>query len=225
MLQFSLKKEPSEMINVDINQLVIAGWAGRDPVAVQAHIRELAALGVPAPGAVPLFYRASATLLTQQGHIDVVGKQSSGEAEPFIFSWQGESWLTLSSDHTDRQLESHSVALAKQVCAKPLAREAWRLSEVASGWDQLLLQSWVREGSEWTLYQQGRLAELRTADDLLNRYLGTAPLPEGLGMCCGTLSTLGGIRPATHFRMALVDEKHGRRIEHQYQIQTLPLVA
>ncbi|MFK8256937.1 DUF2848 domain-containing protein [Erwinia sp. AnSW2-5] len=225
MLQFLLKSEKTETINIDINHLVIAGWAGRDLAAVQAHIRELAELGVPAPGAVPLFYRASATLLTQLECIEVVGEQSSGEAEPFIFSWQGESWLTLSSDHTDRQLESHSVALAKQVCAKPLAREAWRLSEVASDWDHLLLQSWVREGSEWTLYQQGKLAELRTPDDLLTRYLGGQPLPEGLGMCCGTLSALGGIRPGAHFRMALVDGKRGRSIEHQYQIQTLPLVA
>ncbi|MNL62356.1 hypothetical protein D3C87_1863730 [compost metagenome] len=117
------------------------------------------------------------------------------------------------------------MALAKQVCAKPLARDAWRLSEVADDWDRLLLQSWVNEGADWTLYQQGYLAELRTPDDLLTRYAGGQELPEGLGMSCGTLSALGGIRPARQFRMALVDEKRGRSIEHQYQIQTLPLVA
>jgi len=225
MLQFSLSSAAEKQVNIIINQLVIAGWAGRDRQAVLAHIRELEALGVPAPGAVPLFYRASATLLTQQNHIEVLGEQSSGEAEPFLFRWQGENWLTLSSDHTDRQLETHSVALAKQVCAKPLARDAWRLSEVADDWDRLLLQSWVNEGADWTLYQQGYLAELRTPDDLLARYAGGRELPEGLGMSCGTLSALGGIRPARQFRMALVDEKRGRSIEHQYQIQTLPLVA
>ncbi|MBD8164115.1 DUF2848 domain-containing protein [Erwinia persicina] len=225
MLQFSLGPVAEGQTDITINQLVIAGWAGRDSQAVLAHIRELEALGVPAPGAVPLFYRASATLLTQQNHIEVLGEQSSGEAEPFLFRWQGESWLTLSSDHTDRQLETHSVALAKQVCAKPLARDAWRLSEVADDWDNLLLQSWVKEGADWTLYQQGYLAELRTPDDLLTRYAGGRELPEGLGMSCGTLSALGGIRPARQFRMALVDEKRGRSIEHQYQIQTLPLVA
>jgi len=225
MLQFSLGMAQDDAVNIDINQFVIAGWAGRDLRAVQEHIRELEALGVPAPGAVPLFYRASATLLTQQASIDVVGEQSSGEAEPFLFHWRGECWLTLSSDHTDRELESHSVALSKQVCAKPLARSAWRLSEVVDDWDSLLMQSWIKERGEWTLYQQGRLAELRTPDDLLSRYLGNVPMPDGLGMSCGTLSAQGGIRPGTHFRMALVDEKRGRRIEHQYQINTLPLVA
>lgn len=225
MLQFSLGSHQEDTVNVDINQFVIAGWAGRDRLAVLEHIKELEALGVPAPGAVPLFYRASASLLTQQTCIDVVGKSSSGEAEPFLFSWRGECWLTLSSDHTDRELESHSVALSKQVCAKPLARTAWRLSEVADDWDDLLMQSWIKEGESWTLYQQGRLAELRTPQDLLSRYLGDAALPDGLGMSCGTLSALGGIRPASHFRMALLDEKRGCRIEHEYRIQPLPLVA
>ena len=106
-----------------------------------------------------------------------------------------------------------------------MARTAWRLSEVTDHWDDLLMQSWIKEGESWTLYQQGRLAELRTPQDLLSRYLGGAALPDGLGMSCGTLSALGGIRPASHFRMALLDEKRGCRIEHEYRIQPLPLVA
>lgn len=225
MLQFSVNSVPEDVIRPEINQLVIAGWAGRDAVAVDCHIRELAALGVPAPTRVPLFYRASPALLTQQAAIDVVGDSSSGEAEPFLFSWRGECWLTLASDHTDRQLEIHSVALAKQVCAKPLARVAWRLSEVSGGWDRLLMQSWICEGNRWVLYQQGRLAELRTPDDLLARYFDGAPRVDGLGMSCGTLSAQGRIRPATAFRMALTDEQRGRRIAHEYRVRTLPLVA
>jgi len=46
--------------------LVIAGWTGRDPAAVQHHIDELAALGVPAPSTVPLFYRVAGQQLTQR---------------------------------------------------------------------------------------------------------------------------------------------------------------
>ncbi len=34
---------------VPIEQLVIAGWTGRDPAAVEKHIRELEALGVRRP--------------------------------------------------------------------------------------------------------------------------------------------------------------------------------
>ena len=66
----------------EISALVIAGWTGRDAAAVQHHIDELARLGVPAPSCFPLYYRASAHLLTQESAIEVVGPETSGEAEP-----------------------------------------------------------------------------------------------------------------------------------------------
>ena len=40
----------------DINHLVLAGWAGRNHAAVEAHIRELEALGTPRPTRTPVFY-------------------------------------------------------------------------------------------------------------------------------------------------------------------------
>jgi hypothetical protein len=43
-----------------IRQAVIAGWTGRDPVALETHIRELEELGVTRPSATPIFYRVSA---------------------------------------------------------------------------------------------------------------------------------------------------------------------
>ena len=49
---------------VDIERLIIAGWTGRDPAAVEKHIRELEELGVRRPTSVPVFYRASAARLT-----------------------------------------------------------------------------------------------------------------------------------------------------------------
>jgi hypothetical protein len=44
--------------------LVIAGWAGRGQAAVDHHIKELAAIGVPRPSTVPIFYRVAAATLT-----------------------------------------------------------------------------------------------------------------------------------------------------------------
>jgi Protein of unknown function (DUF2848) len=45
-------------------QFVIAGWTGRNAQAIEHHIEELAALGIARPSQVPLYYRASAALLT-----------------------------------------------------------------------------------------------------------------------------------------------------------------
>ncbi len=128
-------------LEVPIDRLVIAGWAGRDPAAVEHHIEELAAIGVPRPSQVPLYYRVASNQLVQDEVIQVLGDASSGEAEAFVFAAAGDLYVSVASDHTDRALERTSVALAKQHCAKPVARACWRLDEVAGHWDELLLRS------------------------------------------------------------------------------------
>ena len=42
-----------------IKSLVIAGWTGRNVAALEAHIKELEAIGVKRPKSVPIFYRTS----------------------------------------------------------------------------------------------------------------------------------------------------------------------
>ncbi|MEI2264860.1 DUF2848 domain-containing protein [Erwinia sp. CGal63] len=224
-LQFMTDDKAATQLDVAVTRLIIAGWVGRDKEAVLHHIRELEALGVPAPGAVPLFYRVAANQLSQQAALEVVGDQTSGEAEPLVFFHRGEFWVSLTSDHTDRYLETFSVALSKQACVKPVASTAWRMSEVAEHWDSLELTSWIKEQGEWVVYQQGTLASLLTPQDLLARYLAGEKPEEGLAMSCGTLSAIGGIRPSSEFRMALHDPVLGRTLEHVYQTAALPVVA
>ncbi len=154
-LRFTTDSQAAPVLDVDIKQLVIAGWVGRDQAAVLHHIRELEALGVPAPGAVPLFYRVATQQLAQHSPLEVVGEQTSGEAEPFVFFHRGEYWVSLISDHTDRHLETFSVALSKQACVKPVAGHAWRMAEVEPHWDRLELRAWIKVNGDWVTYQQG----------------------------------------------------------------------
>ena len=128
-------------LSVAVHQLVIAGWTGRDRAAIDHHIEELAALGVPRPSTVPLYYRVAASLITQAASIQALGDASSGEVEPVLVRAEGVWWLSVGSDHTDRQLEAHSVAASKQVCAKPVARVAWPWDELCGRADQLVLES------------------------------------------------------------------------------------
>ena len=55
---------------------------------------------------------------------------SSGEIEPVIVAMTDGLWLTIGSDHTDRKAEAQGVALSKQLCAKPVGKDLWRLDEV-----------------------------------------------------------------------------------------------
>ena len=218
--------QASERLDVDIQTLIVAGWAGRDIAAIEHHIEELLALGVPRPSAVPLYYRIADNQLTQSERVQVVGPASSGEVETFVFAADGELYVSVASDHTDRKLETHSVALSKQVCAKPVATMAWRFADVADYWDELVIRATIEENGATVVYQEGTLASLRTPLDLIAGYAnGAAILPDGTGMTGGTVAAIGGIRPATSFTMELFDPRRQRSIRHRYEVEVLPEVA
>lgn len=216
---------PDSTITVAADTCIVAGWAGRDIQAIEEHIEELAELGVPRPSAVPLYYRIAANQLIQDDTFDVVGEHSSGEAEVLIFTHNGQSLISLASDHTDRKLEAHSVALSKQICAKPVARDAWLLDDIVDHWDQLVLRSWITENGKQVLYQEGPVGSLRTPQELAQGHFGQATLPEGSVMCCGTVNAIGGIRPANDFIMELHDPVLDRSIRHRYSVRVLPEIA
>ena len=216
----------SRQLVVDIDSLIVAGWAGRDLAATEHHIEELAALGVPRPSAVPLYYRVAENQLSQAPRIQVVGPHSSGEVETLVFMADGEMYVSLTSDHTDRKLESHSIALSKQLCAKPVATTAWRFADVVGHWDELVIRSYIRENGNQVLYQEGPLNTLRTPSDLIAGYhAGGTTLPQGTAMSCGTVGAIGGIRPASSFTMELFDPRTKRSLHHHYDIDVLPEVA
>lgn len=223
---FQIEDSQPRQVEVEFDTLIVAGWAGRDIAAIEHHIEELAAIGVPRPSSVPLYYRIADNQLTQKGTVQALGEESSGEVETFVFSVDGEMYVSIASDHTDRKLETYSVAMSKQVCVKPLAGSAWRLADVADYWDELIIRSYIVENGVEVLYQEGPLASLRTPQDLVAGYTGgAAVLPAGAGMTCGTVGAIGGIRPSVDFTMELHDPRRQRTLRHRYHVETLPVVA
>ncbi len=217
-MKFFCENQP---LDVNIQHLYVAGWTGRDAAAVQHHIDELAELGVAPPSQVPLYYRVSENLLTQADEIEVVGATSSGEVEPMLLLADGQLWLGLASDHTDRELEAYSVAASKQACVKPAAQDLWKFADVKEHLDQLTLSCEIFEAGAWVPYQRGSLAAIRPLADLL---MG-ADMPDQSAMLCGTLGAKGGVRPAAHYKMRLSDPVRNQCIELTYSVRTLPVVA
>jgi hypothetical protein len=205
-----------------VHTAVVAGWTGRDRVALEEHIAELEALGVARPSTTPIFYRVSASRLTTALEIESTAN-SSGEVEAVLLRHDGRLWVGVGSDHTDRQLESYSVAVSKQLCDKPIAVELWSYEEVESHWDRLILRSWITEDGIEVPYQEGSLDGLLPSDELLAR--AHPPLTDGTLMFCGTCSAQGGIRPTTAFRYELEDPILGRTIAGRYVMRTLPLIS
>lgn len=213
----------TDQVSVEPQTLIVAGWTGRDEAALNHHIEELAAIGVPRPSSVPVFYRNAATNLVQTERLEVLGPDTSGEVEPVIVALSDGLWIGLGSDHTDRKAETMGIALSKQLCGKVVGTSLWRLDDITKHWDQIVIRSFAVIGGQRELYQEGTLAAMRHPDDLIARY-GKALAPNTI-MMCGTLGAKGGIRPAARFEMELDDPVLKRRMTHAYDIVDLPVVT
>ena len=210
---------------ITIERAIVAGWTGRDPEAVEKHIRELEELGVARPASVPIYYRVAATRLTTATTIEVSGGDSSGEVEFVLLQAFGQLWVGVGSDHTDRKVETYNVTVSKQMCEKPVAPTFWAFRDVADHWDSLKLRSFITESGERVAYQDGGVTAMRAPLDLIRGYVGKDALPENSLMFCGTVAAKGGIRPAPHFAFTLEDPVLGRSISHGYELNCLPVLG
>jgi hypothetical protein len=208
-----------------ISDLVIAGWTGRDPAAIQHHIEELRLLGVRPPRQVPMFYRVSAGLLTTASDIEVIGEDSSGEVEFVLVSLPQGLYVGVGSDHTDRKVEAYGVTVSKQICPKPLGRDLWKLADVQDHWNELILRSHViREGTR-QLYQEGSVSRIREPLDLVSRFTRVGNrLPVATAMYCGTLPAMGPIAGGERFEIELFDPVRDRSLLHSYAVRHLAVV-
>ena len=224
--------------DIKIRNLIVAGWTGRDRDAMERHIVELEELGIARPKSLPVFYRCSASCVTQADAIQVPGSQSSGEVE-FIFfqghpdgddGLEGDLWFGVGSDHTERAVEAVGVTISKQMCDKPIGKTLWRFKDIADHWDSLILRSHAVIDGERILYQEGTVTAMIHPLDLIAQYdrdvLGGANgggLPGDTAIFGGTFAAIGGIRPAARFEMELEDPVTGRSIQHAYDIEELPV--
>lgn len=209
-------------IEFPVERLLNGGYAGRDQAAVGKHVEELAEIGVPAPSRTPTLYALGNYLATTVDSVQVQHDRTSGEVEYVLLIGPGEIYVTVGSDHTDRDLETRSVEWAKQIYPDVLAPEVWRYQEVADHWDDLVLRCWVTEKGERRLYQESRLAALLPP----GRWLGLledlfGAKPHNVVVMSGTIPAQGGISYADSYEMELHDPVLNRTIRHGYGVEVL----
>jgi hypothetical protein len=225
-LAFSIEaRDATTPLTLPIDQAVIAGWTGRDPVARDKHIAELEAIGIARPATTPIYYRVSARRLTTADRIEVSGGNSSGEVEFVLIGWQGRIFVGLGSDHTDRKVETYSVTVSKQMCDKVMAPVLWEFEDVADHWDRMILRSHALIGGKRVLYQEGTLDAMLPVAELIERGFGLKGFPDGCAMFGGTFAAKGGIRPASRFEYELEDPVLKRSIRHAYDVIELPVLG
>ncbi len=233
MKRISLKYIPrngkrGENVELIWDSCVACGYTGRNRKAVLDHIEELKKLGVPAPEKVPATYWIDPERVSTSSEIYVIGDKTSGEVEIFMAkNNKGETFITVGSDHTDRELERISVSKAKQICPKIIGTECWKLSEIREHWDKIILKMEVKTSEEkgaFILYQEGELITLLPPEELeklaYSEKPGYARLPSIFG---GTISILTKETIfASVYRLSIHDPILDRTITHTYKVIKLP---
>ncbi len=193
-------------------KLVLSGWSGRDKEEVMAHVRELERIGVPPPREVPKFFSVGPNLLTTSRRIGVLGGRNSGEVEYVILVEEGRPrYVTVGSDHTDRDVERTDVLLSKQLYPKIIPPIAWPYEEVVDHWDDLSLE--LRVDGE--VAQRSRVGRLLRVEDLLER----AGLRGNAVLFSGSIPWIGGkMRFGDEYRMEISDPVTGRKIAYSYSV-------
>ncbi len=209
-----------------VRRMVNAGYVGRNPAAVRAHIDELRHEGIPPPRSIPAFFMLTADSLTTADQIEVVGGGTSGEVEYVLFPIEDDVLVGVGSDHTDRVLERTSLSKSKQICKNVVSQRVWRLADLKEAWDDLLLQSWVRspETGQDILYQKGRLGTILPPEELIAMVRARIKDPWGAGLVIfsGTIPVVGGkLISSTEFRGELLDPRSGRSLGCAYRVVPL----
>jgi hypothetical protein len=205
------------------DHLICGGWVGRDRKSLQAHIDELVRLGVPAPQRIPIYMNLSTHLLTTDDEITVVSDKSSGEIEYVLLCSGEEIWVTVGSDHTDREVETKSIPGSKQMYAKCLAPECWPYPDVKNQWGRLVLRCWVTKGTERILYQEAPLSEILDPQEMLEKIPREGiDKKGGIVLFSGTIPTQAGLVYGDSYELEMEDPFLKRSIRHEYKVKILP---
>lgn len=221
--------ERTEPIVFPVRRIINAGFVGRNRQAIDAHIEEMRREGIPPPTSVPALYPLTADNITTAEQIQVLGPDTSGEAEyVLLVQSPDEIFVGAGSDHTDRLLERQSIEKSKQICKNIASSKVWRLRDVERDWDQLVLQSWVSKNGEQTLYQKAALCTILPPRQLLDFVWSRmkTPCQEGLVVFSGTIPMLGGkFICGDRFRVKLQNPRTGRSLECIYECSVLDVLG
>ncbi len=180
-------------------------------------------LAYPRPPTTPALYPISPYLAQQTDRVYVQHGRTSGEAEWALIITDSDVLLTAACDHTDRDLEVHSVAWSKNAAPDVLGTKAWRLSDIADRLDDIALQAWVGHGDTIELIQQGTLADLLAPKYWLDVLTERGDAHPGTVLMSGTISMRKGVNQfADTWKVALTDPATEDVIEVEYRTVPMP---
>jgi len=212
----------NKTFEVEVKKIFNAGYAGRNQELVQEHIDELAKVGVPAPTTTPTLYPISNYLATTSDTLQVQHGETSGEIEYVLIWHDGELYVTVGSDHTDRNLENYSVPKSKQACPNVIPAEVWKYEDVKDHWDDLELECWVTKDGKREVYQKAKFAALLSPKDWQETFERLHVAEDGNVFYSATVNTVGNMLVfGDQYEIEVKDPVLNRSIKHVYDVEVL----
>lgn len=212
-----------EVKHIKVDSVYCIGYTGRNKEKTMEHIKELAEIGIPEPLEVPTLFPVRTSSLNQVNKIEVLGGDTSGEAEIVLIFGDSKDdvFLSVGSDHTDRSLEAVDINKSKQVCDKPCASKAWKVDSVISHWDELELSSQVYTNGSWLEYQKNPISSIISLEEIQNYLQNKKVELKNSVIFSGTVPLLNGFKYGDKFKMQLTDPVNSEYIETYYDIKDI----
>ncbi len=156
-------------------------------------------------------FPVSVERLTGDAAIEVVGGETRGLGAVALIAASAGSLIGVGSDHVDGAL-ADDPARARQICAKPLARQVWRFAEVAGHLDDIALRTEAVDGA-------GRSRESETALSAIAALPVDGEVPGATVVFAhASPDALPGPASVT---VTLEDRRLSRRLTHRYTVRVL----
>ena len=158
-------------------------------------------------------FPVSVERLTCDDGIEVLGADTSAQGAVALIAASAGALIGIGSDHVDRAL-ADDPAKARQICAKPLARGAWRFSEVAGHLDALTLTTTTTDaagGESETAFALSSLAALPADGDV----------PPGTVVFAHPGAGEDAPPAPASVTITLEDRRLDRRLTHRYAVRVL----
>lgn len=205
-----------------VRHACLFGWAGRNKEEVRKHAEELAAHGIRGPKNMPEHFIISPEVMTHEPEITCVGDGTCGEIEFFFYVREGQIYVGVGSEHTDRALEAVDMIKSKAICHKPMSKQLWKYEEIKDHWDEIQLTAWqVDEKGNTVVYQDSPLSALLSMEDIKAEAEKLYDSLDDVIVWSGTIPTKDGLVYGSKFWGEMNDKVLNRKLTFSYDIKVV----
>jgi hypothetical protein len=216
----------SRRLELEVRWLIHGGRTARARNAglLDEKDREVTGHGDGPPAAVA--FLVPTFNATTSRRVAMFDNDNYSEAEAAILTDDdGTRYVTVGSDHTDRDLELTGGSPKSRLAApKVMAPTAWPYDEVEGHWDDLVIRSHVYRNGKRELCQEGAIGTLLHPDAIFavaTKQIGLNDF-RGSVLFCGTIPYVQGEAPfGKGWDLELLDPVRNRRLQHHFDVEVV----